>query len=100
MPAPFPRLVDLTDRSGPAHHQAFLEVEGWDPEWPIWCAEYFWEPIPEFLLREVAGSELVHLLGKANREWADGKDLIHLPADTLAWDITATGPTNRTYTSE
>ncbi|MCY4650758.1 MAG: hypothetical protein OXC98_10395 [bacterium] len=42
-----PRLIDLINRSGPAHHQAFLEVDGWGPEWPIWYAEYFWEPIQE-----------------------------------------------------
>ena len=93
-----PRLIDLIERSGPAHHQAFLEVDGWDPEWPIWYAEYFWEPIQEFLPREVTKSELTYLLVKAYKEWPAGADWADLLAGILARDITAAGATNRPYT--
>ena len=98
MPSPDPGLIELINRSGPAHHQAFLEVDGWDPEWPIWYAEYFWAPIQEFLPREVTRSELTYLLVKAYKEWAEGEDWAHLLAATLARDITATGSTDRPYT--
>lgn len=98
MPSPGPGLIELTDRSGPAHHQAFPEVDGWDPEWPIWYAEYFWGPIQEFLPREVTRSELTYLLVKAYREWAEGEDRAPLLSATLARDITAAGATDRPYT--
>lgn len=97
MPAVDPRLIDLINRSGPAHHQAFLEVDGWDPEWPIWYAEYFWAPIQEFLPREVTKSELTYLLVKGYKEWQEGADWAQLLAGILAREITATGSTNRPY---
>jgi hypothetical protein len=92
MPAPDPRLIDLINRSGPAHHQAFLEVDGWDPEWPIWYAEYFWEPIREFLPWEVTNSEITCFPVKAYKEWAGGDDWAPLPAGRLARDVTAPDP--------
>ncbi len=98
MSSPDPRLIDLINRSGPAHHQAFLEIEGWDPEWPIWYAEYFWEPIQEFLPREVTNSELTYLLVKAYKEWPEGADWAQHFAGILARHITAAGSTNRPYT--
>lgn len=92
-----PRLIDLVNRSGPAHHQAFLEIDGWDPEWPIWYAEYFRAPIQEFLPREVTKSELAYLLVKAYKEWPEGGDWAQQLAGILARDITAAGSTNRPY---
>ncbi len=97
MSAPNPRLLDLINRSGPAHHQAYLEVDGWDPEWPIWYAEYLWGPIQEFLPREVTKSELAYLLVKAYKEWPEGADWAELFAGILDRDITAAGATQRPY---
>lgn len=98
MPVPDPRLIDLTNRSGPAHHQAFPEVDGWDPEWPIWYAEYLWEPIQEFLPLEVTRSELTYLLVESHQEWAEGEDRAGLPTGMLAREVSGTGSTNRLHT--
>ncbi len=97
MPISDPRLIDLINRSGPAHHQAFLDVDGWDTEWPIWYAEYFWEPIQEFLPREVTKSELTYLLVMAYKEWPEGADWATHLTGILAREITPTGAGHRPY---
>ena len=33
-------LPELLVGTGRAHHQAFIETDGFDPEWPLWYAEY------------------------------------------------------------
>ena len=34
------RLEDLFRETGEAHHQAYIETDGADPEWPLWYAGY------------------------------------------------------------
>ena len=34
------QLAELFKQTGEAHHQAFLETDGEDPEWAIWYAGY------------------------------------------------------------
>jgi len=36
-------LEDLFRETGEAHHQAHIETNGADPEWPLWYAEYLRE---------------------------------------------------------
>ncbi|MEM6634472.1 MAG: hypothetical protein AAF667_01150 [Pseudomonadota bacterium] len=33
-------LADLLREAGSAHHQAFLAVDGADPDWALWYADY------------------------------------------------------------
>ena len=97
MSGPDPRLLDLIARSGPGHHQAFLEVDGWDPEWPIWCADYFRGPIRGSSREESPGAKLAYLLVMADREWPEGADRAQHLAGMLAGEATA-GSTHRTHT--
>jgi hypothetical protein len=34
------RLAALFKQTGEAHHEAFLDTDGDDPEWPLWYAKY------------------------------------------------------------
>ena len=34
------QLEGLFREVGEAHHQAYIETDGADPEWPLWYAEY------------------------------------------------------------
>ncbi len=56
------KLGNFFKEAGKAHHQAFIEVDGFDPEWPIWYADYLFEKLPHVLGAELTKSELVYLL--------------------------------------
>ena len=47
---------------GPAHHEAFIETDGADPEWALWYAEFLHERISALLSQDLSTSELVHLI--------------------------------------
>ena len=34
------QLENLFHEVGEAHHQAYIETDGADPEWPLWYADY------------------------------------------------------------
>lgn len=55
-------LVDLFVETGHAHHQAFIETDGADPEWPIWYAGYLADKLPPLLKASLTKSELVYLM--------------------------------------
>ena len=55
-------LVNLFMESGKAHHQAYIETDGADPEWPLWYADYLMDKLPPLLGTEMTKSELVYLL--------------------------------------
>ena len=61
-------LADLLMEVGQAHHQAYLETDGVDPEWASWYAPYLQTSIGDRLGRKVTRSELTYLLLKAQRE--------------------------------
>lgn len=56
------RLLDLMSRAGPAHHEAFIETDGADPEWPLWYARFLRTAVAEALDRELTESELTYHL--------------------------------------
>lgn len=62
------RIADLLRETGEAHHEAFIETDGADPEWPIWYAGYLQERLGQQLDRQVTRSQLVHLLVLAERK--------------------------------
>jgi hypothetical protein len=39
------RLTELFIQTGQAHHQAFVDTSGSDPDWPIWYASYLREQL-------------------------------------------------------
>ncbi len=51
-----------------AHHQAFVEVDGADADWPIWYAEFLRDRLAELLGARFTKSELVYLLVGLDRE--------------------------------
>ncbi len=51
-----------------AHHQAFVEVDGADADWPIWYAEFLRDRLAELLGARFTKSELVYLLIGLDRE--------------------------------
>jgi hypothetical protein len=56
------RLEELFRETGEAHHQAYIETNGADPEWPLWYAGYLQERLGTFLEASFTKSELVYLL--------------------------------------
>ena len=33
------QIIALFREAGPAHHKAYIETNGADPDWPMWYAE-------------------------------------------------------------
>ncbi len=64
------RLSDLFMETGHAHHEAFIEVDGNDPDWPLWYAEHLHEPLGEHLSATWTKAELVYQLVLADKEHA------------------------------
>lgn len=62
-------LASLLTRAGQSHHQAFLETDGADAEWPLWYAEYLEERIGEHLGKRLTRSKLVQCLLNADDEY-------------------------------
>jgi hypothetical protein len=56
------RLEELFRETGEAHHQAYIETDGADREWPLWYAEYLRERLAPLLDANFTNSELVYLL--------------------------------------
>ncbi len=68
-------LAELLRRAGKAHHQAYIETDGEDPEWPLWYADYLHDKVPEHLGRQPTKSELVYLLlAAAKRQDVEAND--------------------------
>lgn len=60
-------LQAVLQAAGPAHHAAFIETDGEDPEWPLWYAEYLIEEIRNLLSRpDLTTSRLVWALVAAD----------------------------------
>lgn len=60
-------LADLFRAAGAAHHHAYIQTDGADPEWPLWYAGYLQGPLGRLLNTEFTQSELVYLLVLADR---------------------------------
>ncbi|HOU42299.1 MAG TPA: hypothetical protein PK829_13615 [Promineifilum sp.] len=51
-----------------AHHDAYIEADGADADWPIWYAGYLRDRLAELLPADFTKSELVYLLITLDRE--------------------------------
>ena len=60
---------DLFGETGRAHHQAFSDVGGADPEWPLWYANYLQTTLNELLGTQLTQSEIVYHLVRLNRQY-------------------------------
>jgi len=56
------QLQNLFREVGQAHHQAYIETDGADPEWPIWYAGFLQERLGPLINASFTKSELVYLL--------------------------------------
>ena len=72
------QLEVLFQEVGKRHHEAFLETDGVDPEWPLWYANWLVDKLPALLRTDLTKSELVYLLVNLSREQP------HQAAD-MAW---------------
>ena len=61
------QLIDLFTETAEAHHSAFAETDGADPDWPIWYATYL-QPRTAVLGLEFTRSEIVNCLMSAELE--------------------------------
>ncbi len=62
------QLARLFQETGHAHHQAFIETDGADPEWPIWYAGYLQSKLATIFETEMTKSTLVYLLVRVDKE--------------------------------
>lgn len=64
------QLVDLLQESAHAHHQAFIETDGVDPESPLFYADYLHKKLAKLLNTTFTKSELVYLIVLLEKERA------------------------------
>ena len=62
------KLEMLFEEVGQQHHEAFLETDGVDPEWPLWYADWLMDKLPALLGTDLTKSELVYLLVRLGKE--------------------------------
>ena len=73
------QLEELFRETGEAHHQAYIETDGADPEWPLWYADYLRVRIGSLLEANFTQSELVYLL-----IWVANEQPLRAPAANRA----------------
>lgn len=56
------QLEDLFHEVGEAHHKAYIETDGADPEWPLWYADYLRERLGALLHASFTKGEIIHQL--------------------------------------
>jgi len=54
------QIADLLQETAQAHHQAYIETDGFDPEWPLWYAKYLQEKLGRLLNHPLTQSEIVY----------------------------------------
>ncbi len=64
-------LETLFREVGKKHHEAFLDTDGVDPEWPLWYADRLTDRLPALLGDDLTKSELVYLLVHLSKKQAD-----------------------------
>lgn len=61
MPNDLPtRIAALLQETAHAHHQAYIETDGDDPEWPLWYAEHLQDKLGRLLNHPLSRSELTY----------------------------------------
>jgi hypothetical protein len=61
------RLESVLEATGPAHHAAYIDTDGEDPEWPRWYARHLIEDLRSIFSRpDLTESRLVWALVTAD----------------------------------
>jgi len=55
-------LANLLSETQKAHHRAYFDTDGFDPDWPIWYADYLLPKLPPLLGTDMSRSELIYLM--------------------------------------
>ncbi len=55
-------LATLLEKTGHAHHQAFIETDGVDPEWALWYAAALEKPLSDLFHKTFTQSRIVYEL--------------------------------------
>lgn len=53
-------LAKLFMETGEAHHQAYIETDGADPDWAIWYADYLHDKLSEHLGVTLTKSDIIY----------------------------------------
>ena len=61
-------IADLLRQTGHAHHEAFLDTDGADPDWPIWYADYAHDKLRDQFGVTFHKSQLIYCLMSAEIE--------------------------------
>lgn len=61
-------IAQLLRETGQAHHKAFEDTDGADPDWPLWYAEYARDKFADRFGMDFTRSQLVYCLVKADIE--------------------------------
>lgn len=61
-------LADLLQETGHEHHQAFIDTDGADPDWPIWYANYLVDRLGNLLDATFTRTQIVVLLVELDRQ--------------------------------
>jgi len=61
-------LAELLQEAGQAHHAAFADTDGADPDWSIWYADYLREPFAHRFEMNFHRSQLIYCLMNADFE--------------------------------
>ena len=63
------QLSELFESTGHAHHAAYMDTDGIDPEWPIWYANHLIDKLREKIgAPNLTKSELIYLIITADRQ--------------------------------
>lgn len=72
-------VEELLKQTAAAHHEAFIETDGADEEWPLWYATYLAERLPALSSFSGTRSELVYWLVRLDGEYAKADSSIPWP---------------------
>ena len=61
-------IAELLQETGHAHHQAYIETNGADDDWPIWYADYLVDKLGEKLDATFTRTQIVVLLVELDRQ--------------------------------
>ena len=62
------RLIEVFSETGIAHHEAYLDTDGVDAEWPLWYAQHLHGPLTDALRTPFTKSQLVYCVMDADFE--------------------------------
>lgn len=63
------KIAQLLQETATAHHQAFLETDGYDPEWPQWYAKNVQPGLVRLLEQPIDEEEIASLLVALDEEY-------------------------------